>query len=172
MVMRPKSRATVVVVLRSTPVRSSTPSEASVISSSVRSGGISLTEPTMVVLPTPKPPAITILVALVGWSELAYAIENRLENMLAWWLGRGCDGRAEHDQSLVDQVREQDLHHLQRQVDLGGHLDHRGRELAGGDNAFVLGLDVDVGGPVHSDDKGNQVKTEGVRTGTSAGHRI
>ena len=35
-----------------------------VISSSVRSGSTSLTEPTIVVLPTPKPPAMRILTAI------------------------------------------------------------------------------------------------------------
>src|ERR1700760_3869118 len=59
--MRPKSSATVVWVLPSTPVTSSTPTLASVRISSVVSGGISLTAPTSVVLPVPKPPATTIL---------------------------------------------------------------------------------------------------------------
>ena len=43
------------------PPRSSMPRPAAVSGSSVRSGTISLTEPTMVVLPTPNPPAIRIL---------------------------------------------------------------------------------------------------------------
>src|SRR4051812_17170375 len=60
-VMRPKSMATVVVFLPSTPLMSSTGRPASVRSSSVRSGLISLTAPTRVVLPTPKPPATRIL---------------------------------------------------------------------------------------------------------------
>ena len=59
--MRPKSMATVVVFLPSTPLVSSTGRPASVSSSSVRSGLISLTAPTRVVLPTPKPPATRIL---------------------------------------------------------------------------------------------------------------
>ena len=54
-VMRPKSMATVVVVLASTPAVSSTGRPASVSGSSVRSGRISLTAPTSVVLPTPNP---------------------------------------------------------------------------------------------------------------------
>ena len=64
MVMRPKSIATVVVVLPSTPDRSSMPTPGSVSTSSVRSGRVSLTAPTMVVLPTPKPPATRILIAV------------------------------------------------------------------------------------------------------------
>ena len=58
--MRPKSKATVVVDLPRTSLRSSTAAPACVIVSSVLSGRISLTERTMVVLPTPKPPTTTI----------------------------------------------------------------------------------------------------------------
>src|ERR1700753_4247744 len=68
MLIRPKSMATVVEVLRSTPATSSTPTPAWVIVSSVVSGRISLTEPTSVVLPTPKPPTITTLTAMVAES--------------------------------------------------------------------------------------------------------
>ncbi len=60
MEIRPKSRATVVDRFSSMPFRSSTSSPAAVSGSSVRSGVISLTAPTMVVLPTPKPPAMRI----------------------------------------------------------------------------------------------------------------
>src|SRR5660397_178731 len=60
--MRPKSMATVVVVLRSvTPPASSTPIDFSVIAASVLSGSMSEIEPMKVVLPTAKPPSITIL---------------------------------------------------------------------------------------------------------------
>lgn len=59
--MRPKSNATVVVVLPSSPFRSSTPLPAAVMTSSVRSGVISLTAPIKVVLPTPNPPVTMIL---------------------------------------------------------------------------------------------------------------
>ncbi len=55
--IRPKSKATVVVLLDATPSRLSMPTLASVMISSVVSGSISLTAPTKVVLPTPKPPA-------------------------------------------------------------------------------------------------------------------
>ncbi len=58
--MRPKSMATVVVVLFGVPRRSSTPTLASVIGSSMRSGVTSETLPTKVVLPTPNAPATTI----------------------------------------------------------------------------------------------------------------
>jgi hypothetical protein len=64
--------ATVVVDLSGVAARSSTPSDSSVTRASVRSGTISDTAPTKVVLPTPKPPEMTIFVdaafrvALVG----------------------------------------------------------------------------------------------------------
>ena len=61
MVIRPKSRATVVVLLRSTPSSRSTAAPGSLSGSSVRNGRISVRDPTRVVLPTPKPPAIRIL---------------------------------------------------------------------------------------------------------------
>src|SRR5215470_13888041 len=60
-VTRPKSIATVVVVLSGVWLRSSKPSLAVVMTASVVSGVISETEPTNVVLPAPKPPATTIL---------------------------------------------------------------------------------------------------------------
>src|ERR1700759_4618602 len=64
--MRPKSIATVVVFLSGTCDRSSTSVEATVMTASVVSGGISDTEPTKVVLPTPKPPATTILTEVIA----------------------------------------------------------------------------------------------------------
>src|ERR671921_1455482 len=60
MLIRPKSIATVVVVLPGTCRLSSTPAPAEVMIASVVSGVISDTEPTSVVLPTPNPPAMTI----------------------------------------------------------------------------------------------------------------
>jgi hypothetical protein len=65
---RPKSIATVVVTLFGVADRSSCPTLAAVITASVVSGMISDTDPTKVVLPTPKPPATTILaeIAAVG----------------------------------------------------------------------------------------------------------
>src|SRR4029078_13569811 len=64
--MRPKSMATVVVALVGTASRSSTPSDSLVTKASVRSGLVFDTEPTRVVLPTPKPPATTIFVEAVA----------------------------------------------------------------------------------------------------------
>lgn len=61
MLMRPKSKATVVAVLACTPSVLSTAAPAWVIVSSVFSGRISLTDRTMVVFPAPNPPTMTIL---------------------------------------------------------------------------------------------------------------
>src|SRR3954470_8663262 len=58
--IRPKSIATVVVVLLGIWRVSSTPTPAEVMMASAVSGVISETEPTSVVLPTPNPPPITI----------------------------------------------------------------------------------------------------------------
>src|SRR3954452_10738815 len=74
MVRRPKSIATVVVVLSMPGSRWSTDSLAAVIQASVFTGGISEMAATQVVLPTPKPPAITILAEVspgrdgAGWT--------------------------------------------------------------------------------------------------------
>src|SRR5579859_6946083 len=65
-VMTPKSIATVVVVLCGVCVRSLTPAATSVMEASVVSGSISEMEATVVVLPTPKPPAMTILTGSGG----------------------------------------------------------------------------------------------------------
>src|SRR4051812_41286697 len=78
MVMRPKSIATVVVAFASTPATSSTPTLLSVRNSSVRSGLVSETLPTRVVLPAPKPPAITILIA---FGSLRARRSKRLESI-------------------------------------------------------------------------------------------
>src|SRR5580698_9621815 len=64
--MRPKSIATVVVFLSGTCDRSSTSVDATVMTASVVSGVISDTEPTKVVLPTPKPPATTIFTEVIA----------------------------------------------------------------------------------------------------------
>ncbi len=66
--------ATVVVVLSGVIDVSSTPAATSVIAASVVSGSISETGATAVVLPTPKPPATTILTGNGGrtaaWSSV------------------------------------------------------------------------------------------------------
>src|SRR6202020_1034389 len=65
-VIRPKSMGTVVVFWSGTCERSSTSVDATVMTASVVSGVISDTEPTKVVLPTPKPPATTIFTDVIA----------------------------------------------------------------------------------------------------------
>src|SRR5690606_17635791 len=139
-VSRPKSIATVVVVLRSTPRRSSTGTEASVRASSVRSGRISLTAPTRVVLPTPKPPATRIFSVCRGMSssgarraaeppaggrsEAAEFIEHSHQDAGIGTVGLlvGVGLRHHLDQPVLVQVLQQDLHDPERQVGLRGEV--------------------------------------------------
>src|SRR4051794_12736180 len=93
MVIRPKSITTVVVALFSTPAVSSPPS-AAVRTSSVCSGRISETEPTKVVLPAPKPPAMRIFRASgtrTAWllSARPESMDHRLQHIVARPGGRG-----------------------------------------------------------------------------------
>src|SRR2546423_367334 len=115
-VIRPKSIATVVVVFPSTPSARSTPRLASVMYSSVRSGRISLTEPTIVVLPAPNPPAMRIFSASIGGaarSERTESIDHFPQYSLVRQLARR--RRVGHpDVAPVDQVGEQDANHTQR----------------------------------------------------------
>src|SRR5690349_5095720 len=103
MVIRPKSMVTVVVVFASTPETSSAPS-APVRISSVCRGRISLTDPTIVVLPAPNPPAMRILRAtgmrddLPLRSERTESIDNRLEYVDVMRL-RGSRGFVQRDQT-------------------------------------------------------------------------
>src|SRR6201991_1024772 len=111
MVIRPKSIATVVVVLASPAATSSVSSPTELSTSSVCSGRISLTAPTRVVLPTPKPPAIRILIA-VGTararpSVVAEPMDHRLENVVVG-RGRGLD---HGDRTRFEKIGQQDAHH-------------------------------------------------------------
>src|SRR3954451_11111134 len=87
MVTQPKSMATVVVVLWLSARGSSTPMATEVISASVVRGAISEIDRTVVVLPTPKPPATMILTGTggffaggPGWNT-AGASGNRMKSM-------------------------------------------------------------------------------------------
>jgi hypothetical protein len=70
MVTRPKSSATVVVVFCWTCPGLSTPTAAVVMAASVVSGSISDKAPIAVVLPTPKPPEMTIFTGTGGGAGL------------------------------------------------------------------------------------------------------
>src|SRR5688500_3498903 len=124
--MRPKSMATVVVALVGTASRSSTPSDSLVTRASVRSGLISETEPTRVVLPTPKPPATTIFVdaeARPPALERAKSTEGPFDQIRAL-----VSGRAFVQSCLRPHVPL--LHEIAQQHadDADRHL-HRGRDL-------------------------------------------
>src|SRR3569833_1199551 len=84
---RPKSIATVVVVLSGVRDRSSTSLLTWVITASVVSGTISDTDPTNVVLPTPKPPPTMILTEVMPGGapglELAKSTENPFQRLEA-----------------------------------------------------------------------------------------
>src|SRR5215467_15193785 len=126
-VTRPKSIATVVVVLSGVSERSSTPSLTDVMTASVVSGVISDTEPTNVVLPAPNPPATTILTDVTAASvstpavalELPKSTKHPFEKVEIWPTVHVI--RLVHpDQSLHRHVPDQDAGDSQR------HSQHRG----------------------------------------------
>src|SRR5580700_3659646 len=112
MLIRPKSMATVVVVLVSTPSVRSMSALGALRSSSVRSGRISVSDPTSVVFPAPKPPAIRILIAIgtaSGWppgSEPAKPICHLSQELRIGHSGR--DRMMNGDQPALAHVRKQD----------------------------------------------------------------
>src|SRR5260370_16283408 len=134
-VRRPKSVAPVVVVLRSTPVSRSMTLLASVSSSSVCSGRISVTAPTMVVLPAPKPPAIRILIetgVLAGLSAISESAKpigappEELRIRQLRWRYRPVN----HDEASVQKVSENDTDHPDGQLEVGPEICYRRRHLA------------------------------------------
>src|SRR5919197_242132 len=129
-VIRPKSIATVVVVLPGSLDRSSTPTLAAVMTASVVNGVISLTAPTSVVLPTPNPPATTILTACgvprPRWrlSDLTEAIQHPFQQGQVGAVaraGRPVDG----DQALLGHVADQHARDPEGDVQPGGDLRDR-----------------------------------------------
>src|ERR1700722_7471542 len=178
MVMRPKSRATVVVVLPATPVRSSMDAPISDSCSSVRSGLISLAAPTIVVLPAPNPPAISSLTACApprsagAGLEFANAIEYRLQEVDVGPAG-GRHRRPVDEVAGVDQVTDQDLDRSEQQVHVGGDLGDRQRPvLAQAQDVPVLPVEPGCRGlGVGGHDQGQNVKAVQVLAGAAAGHR-
>src|SRR5215467_12706885 len=119
--MRPKSMATVVVDFCSTPSSLSTVAPAPLSGSSVRRARISVTAPTRVVLPAPKPPAMRILMVTGASpgppraSEPPEAIGHLSQDPRVGQLGwRG--GVMHVDQRPDPEVGQQDLDHAQGQV--------------------------------------------------------
>src|SRR3954452_15268299 len=91
MVSTPKSIAMVVVVFSDASPGSSMPIEADVISASVVSGEISEMAPTVVVLPTPNPPATMILTG-TGGAARGCSLGTRAVPTTRW-SGRSGPGR-------------------------------------------------------------------------------
>src|SRR5262245_44740184 len=128
-VMRPKSMATVVVVLPWIWVVSSTPRLAVVMAASVVRGMISQTAPTKVVLPTPKPPAMTTLTRAAAHNSTAgepdlycpESIEHPLEKRK---VGAVADagGPVHGDQPFLGHVAHQDTNDAKGQVEPRGDL--------------------------------------------------
>src|SRR5262249_44244541 len=105
----------------------------SVSISSVRSGLISLTAETSVVLPAPKPPAIRILIdtgpaTADSASESSKGISDILEHFR---VGQpGPNRRTDGDQPVFAHVGEQDPDDAQREVEVGGQVGYRLRRPA------------------------------------------
>src|SRR5262245_27125331 len=118
MVIRPKSMATVVADLCSTPNVASSVAPALVSTSSVCSGMISLTEATRVVLPTPKPPATKILIAVGtgrAWPtrlERLETIDHRLKYVI---VGERAGGvwLVQRDLTQFEQVAQENPDHAE-----------------------------------------------------------
>src|SRR5450759_1577981 len=123
--------ATVVVVSSATCDRSSTPTLADVITASVVSGVISDTDPTKVVLPTPKPPATTILTDVMAVSpalpgaglELAKSTEHPFEQVKIRTAVRMVD-LMHPDQPLHRHSSDKHTHHAKRHPKHGIYLRH------------------------------------------------
>src|SRR5690349_12804660 len=126
MVIRPKSMVTVVVRLASTPDRSSEWVLAEVSTSSVCRGRISLTVPTIVVLPAPNPPATRIFIAVgtdrARSSRMTEAKDHRLEDVVVRDVAGGHSGRHADDGALVEQVGEQHPDHTEGKPGAGGEF--------------------------------------------------
>jgi hypothetical protein len=106
------------------------PSPAEVRISSVVSGGISLRVATIVVLPTPKPPAITIFSSATGTRALCPRMGSEplqaIKQCLQKFFFDGVPGKADrggHFQRVaVEEVPDQDLHDLDRLLEQSGDL--------------------------------------------------
>src|SRR3954465_3248343 len=134
MLIRPKSIATVVVVLPGTCRLSSTPTPAEVMIASVVSGVISETDPPSVVLPTPKPPAMTIFADVTrpaagrrDMSEPAKSTQHPFQQFRAHRIGlvvQRC--RLVHrDQAIGGHVGDDHSSHAERQLHACGDFGER-----------------------------------------------
>src|SRR5437868_599920 len=169
MVRRPKSIATVVVVLPSMPSMSSTPMPRSESTSSVFSGLISLIAPTMVVFPTPNPPATRIFSA-TGSSEGPESIDHFLENALTRARShRG--GGGDRDEAVVAQVAEEYPDDADRQVELDGHVGHRDGGAGREEDGLLLGTEAAGREPCRAYGR-DQVEGRARGPGATSGERV
>src|SRR4051794_29182498 len=134
MLIRPKSMATVVVILPGTCRLSSTPTPAEVMIASVVSGVISETDPTSVVLPTPKPPAMTIFADVTrpaagrcDMSEPAKSTQHPFQQFRAYRVGFIIQrsGLVHRDQAVGGHVGDDDSRHTERQLHACGDFSER-----------------------------------------------
>src|SRR6476646_1836228 len=172
--MRPKSMATVVVDLPGVWARSSTPTDSLVTRASVRSGTISDTEPTMVVLPTPNPPAITIFVdaEVRPPSECTESTEGPFEEVEAFVVGGVLgQGRLHVDVALLDQVAQQHSGHADRRLDQRRHLRHRA-EVAQADDPALEVFPPGTAGGRGVEPQGRLQREVDRRAGPARGQRI
>src|SRR3984885_5590556 len=178
--IRPKSMATVVVVLRSTPAMSSTPTLRSLSSSSVRSGRISLIDATRVVLPAPKPPAIRILVVTgrlpcsAGWSERLKSIKYVPQQSR---VGYGSRARwTDAHQALLAQVAEEHANHPDREVKVGGNIHDGHGAAAHAQDPALLGAEPEALGGALAGRQHEVDQAEGccpvARQGPALGHGV
>src|SRR5215475_5365945 len=147
-VTRPKSIATVVVVLSGTCERSSTTALAAVMTASVVRGVISETDPTKVVLPTPKPPATTILTEVIAVSPVALraglALAKSTEHPFEQVDVRATLGVVElmdPDQSFYRHVGDEDTGNTQRHPEHCRYFCHRAPVPAEAEDRLALGTE-------------------------------
>src|SRR4051812_20014790 len=143
-VMRPKSSAAVVSTFSGVSVAMSTSTPTSVIAASVDSGSISEIDPTVVVFPTPKPPAITTFSAIGAGarSEATDTLQQSFEDADAF-VEHGARGRADRQRSLRGEVADEDAHDTHVQLEDGGDLHDGVRLLAEPDDRDQLGRGAD-----------------------------
>src|ERR1700754_3572165 len=155
------------------PARLSESRLAVVSVASVVSASISLPEPTNVVFPTPKPPAIRILICRGNSaSEVSETSKQCLQDFRVVGVGVG-GGRAGDHRAHVDQVRQQDLRDVRRLVQVCGDLGNGDRHVAQAQRLRVL-----VTEPVQRDPPSagrlhqrHEVE-DGARLGAPVGRRV
>src|SRR6476469_7700962 len=125
-VMRPKSSAAVVSTLSGVSVATSTPTPTSVMAASVVSGSISEMDPTVVVLPTPKPPATTTLSAMGAGarSEATDTLQQSFEDSDPL-VELAAHGGTDRQHALGGEVADEHAHDAEVQPEDRGDLDDR-----------------------------------------------